>query len=141
MHHHLKLILCIIALFISLGLSAQKGYEIKVKIPNLKNKEILLAHYLGSQSAFADDTIKLDKTGMGYLLNAFIGIIVAIIIASPLTWYFMDQWLQNFAYRINISWVVFALVGILSITLSILTISFQSIKTAIANPMKNLRTE
>jgi thiol-disulfide isomerase/thioredoxin len=64
MHSKLKLFFCIFIIF-PFSLIAQKGYEIKVKIPNLKNKQILLAHYLGSQSAFADDTVNLDKNGTG----------------------------------------------------------------------------
>jgi thiol-disulfide isomerase/thioredoxin len=64
MHSKLKLFFCILIL-IPVSLIAQKGYEIKIKIPNLKGKQILLAHYLGSQSAFADDTLILDKSGTG----------------------------------------------------------------------------
>lgn len=64
MNQKIKLIILFLTL-ISIHVSAQKGYEIKVKIPNLKNKKILLAHYLGSTSAFADDTLILDKNGAG----------------------------------------------------------------------------
>jgi len=66
---------------------------------------------------------------------------IAIIIASPIAWYAMDKWLQDYAYRINISWITFCIAGLLSIAIALVTISFQSIKAAIANPVKSLRTE
>ena len=68
-------------------------------------------------------------------------VITALFIASPLAWYFMHQWLQNFAYRINISWWVFALAGFAAVLIALLTVSFQAIKAAVANPVKSLRTE
>ena len=68
-------------------------------------------------------------------------VIVAFIIASPVAWYIMHNWLQDFAYRINISWWIFFAAGLLSVAIAIATISFQAIKAAIANPVKSLRTE
>ncbi|WP_405519564.1 ABC transporter permease [Spirosoma sp. KNUC1025] len=68
-------------------------------------------------------------------------VLVAILIASPVAWYAMDQWLQDFAYKINLDWWVFALAGILSVGIALLTVSFQSIKAALANPVKSLRSE
>ena len=66
---------------------------------------------------------------------------IAIVIASPVAWYFMHNWLQDFAYRINIGWYVFLITGIAALLIAFITISFQSIKAAIANPVKSLRTE
>jgi putative ABC transport system permease protein len=68
-------------------------------------------------------------------------IIIALFIASPIAWYFMNQWLQGFAYRIHMSGWVFILAGLTAIIIALLTISYQSIKAAIANPLKSLRTE
>jgi ABC-type antimicrobial peptide transport system permease subunit len=68
-------------------------------------------------------------------------VIIAIFIASPIAWYFMNKWLQNFAFRITMSWWIFALSGICAIAIAILSTSFQSIKAAIANPVKSLRSE
>lgn len=68
-------------------------------------------------------------------------IALALMIASPVAWYFMNQWLQDFAYRINIGWLVFATAGIFAILIAFITISFQTIKAGLANPVKNLRTE
>lgn len=68
-------------------------------------------------------------------------VLIAIVIATPLAWYAMYHWLQDFAYRIEISWWVFALAGGLTILIALLTISFQSIKAALMNPVKSLKTE
>jgi len=68
-------------------------------------------------------------------------IAVAFAIATPVAWYFMHQWLQNYAYRINISWWLFAASGALAIVIALITVSFQAIKAAIANPVKSLKTE
>jgi ABC-type antimicrobial peptide transport system permease subunit len=68
-------------------------------------------------------------------------IMVSIIIASPVAWYFMHQWLQDYAYRTTISWWVFAAAGGLALCIGLLTVSFHAIKAAIANPVKSLRTE
>jgi len=56
-------------------------------------------------------------------------------------YYFINNWLQDFAYRINIGWWMFAIAGIIAIAIALFTISFQAIKAAIANPVKSLRTE
>ncbi|SFB99426.1 ABC transporter permease [Spirosoma endophyticum] len=68
-------------------------------------------------------------------------VLVAIVISSPIAWYAMSQWLQGYAYRINMDWWVFALAGLLAIGIALLTISFQSIKAALMNPVKSLRSE
>lgn len=68
-------------------------------------------------------------------------VVIAIVIASPLAWYFMNNWLQDYAYRINIQWWIFALAGVIAIVISIMTISFQSMTVAVTNPVKSLRTE
>ncbi|HHH49575.1 MAG TPA: ABC transporter permease [Saprospiraceae bacterium] len=68
-------------------------------------------------------------------------ILIAFLIAIPLGWYFSNQWLQDFAYRIDMPWWVFIVAGLLTLGISFLTISFQSVKAAIANPVKSLRSE
>jgi len=68
-------------------------------------------------------------------------VLVAIIIASPAAWYFSNQWLQDFAYRTNLSWWVFIIAAFMALLIALLTVSFQAIKAAIANPVKSLRTE
>jgi len=66
---------------------------------------------------------------------------IAIIIASPIAWFAMHKWLQDFAYRIPISWWIFAVAAVAATIIAILTVSFQAIKAAVANPVKSLRTE
>ncbi|MGA0557897.1 ABC transporter permease [Larkinella sp. VNQ87] len=68
-------------------------------------------------------------------------VVIAIIIASPVAWYVMHEWLQGFAYKIDIGWWVFALAGFLSVGIALLTVSFQSIRAALTNPVKSLRSE
>ncbi len=68
-------------------------------------------------------------------------IIIALLIATPIAWWTMSRWLQDFNYHIQIQWWVFALAGLTAILIALLTISFQAIKAALANPIKSLRTE
>ncbi len=68
-------------------------------------------------------------------------VMIAIVIASPLAWYAMNSWLKDFAYKIDIEWWVFALAGTVAITIALLTVSFQSIKAALMNPVHSLRAE
>ena len=68
-------------------------------------------------------------------------VFIALIIAIPIAWYLMNQWLQNFAYRVDIHWWIFVIAGIASIGVAFLTVSFQSIKAAIADPADSLKTE
>jgi len=66
---------------------------------------------------------------------------ISVLIASPLAWYMMHSWLQNFAYHINVEWWVFILAGIIATGIALLTVSFQSLKAALMNPVQSLRSE
>jgi putative ABC transport system permease protein len=66
---------------------------------------------------------------------------IASIIAFPVAWYVMHQWLQDFSYRIGISWWIFAIAGSASLLVALVTISIQAMKAALANPVKSLRSE
>ena len=68
-------------------------------------------------------------------------VIIAFVIATPIAWLLMDNWLRGYAYKIQISWWVFAVAGIASVVIALLTVSFQALKAAVANPVKSLRTE
>jgi putative ABC transport system permease protein len=68
-------------------------------------------------------------------------VLIAIVVATPIAWWAMHQWLQDFAYRTELSWWLFALSGLLAIGIALLTVSFQSIKAALMNPVKSLRSE
>ncbi|WP_234736861.1 ABC transporter permease [Tellurirhabdus bombi] len=68
-------------------------------------------------------------------------VLIAIVIASPLAWFAMNRWLEDFAYRVEISWWVFALAGVLAVVIAFVTVSFQSVKAALTNPVKSLKAE
>jgi putative ABC transport system permease protein len=81
-------------------------------------------------------------TVAGMLSKDFLKLVViALVIAMPLAWYFMHQWLQDFAYRIEIGWYVFAITGIVALLIAFITVGSQAIKAAVVNPVKSLRTE
>jgi putative ABC transport system permease protein len=68
-------------------------------------------------------------------------VLIANLIAWPIAWFTLSKWLQDFAYRIEISWWIFIAAGICAILIALATVSFQAIKAAIANPIKSLRSE
>ena len=68
-------------------------------------------------------------------------IVIALVLATPIAWWGMNQWLKEFAYRVTIDWWIFALAGLLAVGIALLTVSFQSIKAALTNPIKSLRSE
>ncbi|WP_439556888.1 ABC transporter permease, partial [Dyadobacter sp.] len=79
---------------------------------------------------------------VGLLAKDFIRLVlIGIVVAVPIAWYTMEKWLQEFAYRTDIKWWVFALAGVLAIAIALLTISFQSIKAGLMNPVKALQNE
>ena len=117
-----------IAIFIScLGLLGLAAYTAQVRTREIGVRKVLGASVGGIVQLLAKDFIKL--------------VLISILIASPLAWYFMHKWLQDFAYKINIGWWVFALAGTMAIVVAFITISFQAIKAALANPVKSLRSE
>jgi ABC-type antimicrobial peptide transport system permease subunit len=68
-------------------------------------------------------------------------VLIALAIASPIAWLAMNKWLQDYQYRINITWSMFVIAGLFALVIALLTVSFQAIKSAVANPVKSLRTE
>lgn len=68
-------------------------------------------------------------------------VLIAIAIATPVAWWSMNKWLQNYAYRIDIEWWMFAAAGLAAVMIALVTISFQAIRAAVANPVEALRTE
>jgi putative ABC transport system permease protein len=79
---------------------------------------------------------------VGLLSKDFLKLVaVAIIVASPIAWYVMSKWLQDFAYRISIGWWMFIMAAILALIIAFVTIGFQAIRAANTSPVKNLRTE
>ena len=68
-------------------------------------------------------------------------VIIAFLIAIPLAWFTTNKWLENFAYKIDISWKIFALAASLTFVIALITVGYQSIQAAMANPVKSLRTD
>jgi putative ABC transport system permease protein len=121
-------ILAGLTIFIScLGLFGLASYSAEKRV-----KEIGVRKVLG---ASVQNIVLLLASN--FLLLVFI----AIVIAVPIAWYMIYEWLQDFAYRIDIQWWVFVLAGAAAVTIAFATVSFQSIKAAVANPVKSLRSE
>jgi putative ABC transport system permease protein len=79
---------------------------------------------------------------VGLLSKDFLQLVaISILIASPIAWFAMNKWLQDFAYRDNIGWEVFFVTTLLAFCIAIITVSFQAVKAALSNPVKSLRTE
>lgn len=124
----LSRIFAILAIFIScLGLFGLAAYTAEQRSKEIGIRKVLGADVAGIAKLLSKDFLKL--------------VLIAIFIAVPIAWWGMHKWLQSFAYRIEITWWVFAIAGITAIGIALVTVSFQAIKAAIANPVKSLRTE
>jgi ABC-type antimicrobial peptide transport system permease subunit len=121
-------IFAIIAVFLScLGLYGLASFMAVQRI-----KEVGIRKVLG---ATVGNVVYLFTKEFMWLIG------IAFLIAAPLAWYFMNGWLQDFAYRIDISWWIFLIAGLLSLLIALITVSSQAITAAITNPIKSLRTE
>ena len=117
-----------IAIFIAcLGLFGLSAFAISQRIKEIGVRKVLGASTGGLVGLLAKDFLKL--------------VAVAAVMAFPIAWYAMNSWLKDFAYRINIQWWVFIVAGLLAALIAFVTVSFQAIKAAVANPVKSLRTE
>ncbi|WP_111307288.1 ABC transporter permease [Confluentibacter sediminis] len=117
-----------LTIFIScLGLFGLASYMAENRI-----KEIGVRKVLGASVANITTLLSLDFLKL---------VVISLLIASPIAWWAMENWLQKYTYRIDMEWWVFALAGGVSILVSMITVSYQSIRAAIANPVKSLRTE
>jgi len=110
-----------------LGLFALSAFMAEQRNKEIGIRKVLGASVSGITAMLSKDFVKL--------------VIISIVIASPLAYWAMTKWLQDFAYRISISWWMMAVAGLSAIIIALLTISFQSIKAALMNPVKTLRTE
>jgi putative ABC transport system permease protein len=117
-----------IAIFIScLGLLALVTYSAQ-----LRTKEIGIRKVLGASVASI-----VSLLGKDFVLL----VVISILIAAPVAWYGMNKWLENFAYKTDISFWLFIVASGIAVGIAVLTISFQTIKAGMANPVKSLRTE
>src|SRR6185437_1349721 len=117
-----------IAIFIAcLGLFGLSAFTITQRVKEIGIRKVLGASIPQIVTELSKDFLKL--------------VIIAAIIAFPVAWYAMSKWLLDFAFRISIGWWIFVLAGIIALIIAFATISFQSIKAALANPVKSLRSE
>lgn len=117
----LAIIICCLGLF---GLAA---FTAEQRTKEIGVRKVLGASTGGIIALLSRDFLKL--------------VLIALILATPLAWYAMRQWLENFAFRIDLKWWVFALAGLGAMAIAVLSVSYQSIKAALANPVKSLRSE
>jgi len=122
------IIFACLAIFIAcLGLFGLSAFSITQRVKEIGVRKVLGANVSTIVALLSKDFLKL--------------VLIAAIISFPIAWYAMHNWLQDFAYRINIQWWVFVVAGILAALIALITVSFQAIKAALANPVKSLRTE
>jgi len=123
---HIFITFAVLAILIAcLGLFGLVTYAAEQRVRELGIRKVLGASVKSIASMLSTDFLKL--------------VIISAAIAFPLAWFAMNKWLQGFAYRVNISWWVFVIAGVLALLIALVTVSFQSIKAAIANPVKSLR--
>lgn len=117
-----------LTIFIScLGLFGLAAYMAQNRIKEIGVRRVLGASVQNIATLLSKDFLKL--------------VLLALLIASPLSWWAMYKWLQDFDYRVSIEWWVFATAGIASILIALLTVSYQAIRAAVSSPIKSLRTE
>ena len=107
-----------------LGLSA---YNILQRTKEIGIRKVLGASVAGITALLSRDFLKL--------------VLISVVIATPVTWWAMSRWLDNYTYRIQISWLVFIMAGILAVIIALATVSFQSLRSAMMNPVTSLRSE
>ncbi|HWV75388.1 MAG TPA: FtsX-like permease family protein, partial [Pseudosphingobacterium sp.] len=110
-----------------LGLFGLAMFTADQRTKEIGVRKVLGASVSGIASMLSKDFVKL--------------VLLAFIIASPCAWWLMNHWLEDFAYRINIQWWIFAIAGIGAVLIALLTVSFQAVKAALANPVDSLRNE
>lgn len=117
-----------LTIFIScLGLFGLATYMAESRIKEIGVRKVLGASVMGITALLSKDFLKL--------------VVISFVIASPIAWYAMNKWLDEYSYRINVEWWVFVLAGLLSVFIAIITVSYQAISAARSNPVKSLRTE
>jgi len=121
-------VFAMIAVVIScLGLFGLVTYTAQVKVKEIGIRKVLGASVTNITAMISRDFLVL--------------VVLSLVIVTPIAWYAMAKWLQDYAYRIHIQWWVFALAGVSALIIAFVTISFQAVKAAMANPVKSLRSE
>jgi putative ABC transport system permease protein len=141
-----------------LDAEVQQQYQSEITFSNIINSFTLMAILISCLGLFGLAAFSAEQRkkeiGVRKVLGASIaGLVqllskdflklvgISILIATPIAWWVMNKWLQSFSYRVVISWWMFALAGAIAILIALITVSFQSIKAAIANPVNSLRSE
>ncbi|TMM52132.1 FtsX-like permease family protein [Maribacter algarum] len=125
---NLSKIFALLAIIIScLGLFGLSAFTAEQRRKEIGVRKVLGSSVAGIVQLLSKDFIRL--------------VLIALLVAIPLAWWGMQNWLESFAYRIEINWSVFAVAGFAAICIAMLTVSFQAVKAAVANPVKSLRTE
>jgi putative ABC transport system permease protein len=124
----IALVFSVLAIFIAcLGLFGLATFIAEQRTKEIGIRKVLGASVQGIVQMLSKDFMKL--------------VAISFVIAAPMAWYFMHKWLQDFAFRINISWWIFAAAGLAALLIALVTVSFQAIRAAVSNPVKSLRTE
>jgi putative ABC transport system permease protein len=122
------LIFSVITIIISaLGLLGLAAFTTEQRTKEIGIRKVLGATVVNITTLLSKDFVKL--------------VLIAIVFAFPIAYIATNKWLQDFAYRINISWLFFALAGLIAVLIALTTVSSQAIKAAVANPVKSLRSE
>jgi putative ABC transport system permease protein len=118
---------CLAILIACLGLLGLATYTAEQRTKEIGIRKVLGADVQTIVLLLSNDFIKL--------------VLIAIIIATPVSWYAMNKWLDGFAYKMEIQAWMFALAGVIALSIAVFTISYQSIKSALVNPVNSLRSE
>lgn len=117
-----------LTIFIScLGLFGLAIYMAESRVKEIGVRKVLGASVTGLAALLSKDFLKL--------------VMIAFVVASPVAWWAMHAWLSDYTYRVSIQWWVFAMAGFLAVAIALVTVSYQAVKAALANPVKSLRTE
>jgi putative ABC transport system permease protein len=136
----------------------QKQYQAEISLSNIINSFTIMAILISCLGLFGLAAFSAEQRQkeigirkvlgasvagvVGLLSREFVWLVgIAFVLATPLSWWAMHKWLQGFAYKVPVSWWMFAIAGVLSIIIALFTVSFQAIKAALANPVKSLRSE
>jgi putative ABC transport system permease protein len=136
----------------------QKQYESEVTLGNIINSFTLIAILISALGLFGLASFSAEQRskeiGIRKVLGASVSgivqllskdflklVLISFLIATPIAWWAMNKWLEGFNYKVPISWWMFALAGVIAVAIALLTVSFQAIKAAVANPTRSLKTE
>ncbi len=121
-----------VAAFIAILLSCLGLFAIVTLIMEQRRKEVGVRKILGASIPSLAGVLSKDFLGL---------VLLAFVIATPISWYFLDKWLQNFVYRAELSWWIFPLAGAVTLLIALVTVGMQTVRAALANPVRALRSE